>query len=184
MCTKLSKEATELLLQTPEEAEIERIEVMAGLLEEKLKIMNELDEAMLNVYNEIQIEIEESAQTTDGILTTKRKIERYTKLFKQMGIKDFGPAQDQANNDLNVTNSNGDSSEKTGVNNEENIENVSSHVLNNLPAFQVATTANNVTPPAGHFVSSLPKLPKLELPKFEGKLNRLEFLGFIRVHNT
>ena len=84
--TKLPKEATELLLQTPEEADIERSEVTAGLLEEKLKILNELDEAILNVcdVNEIQIEIEEPVQTTtDGILTTKRKIERYTKLFKQ-----------------------------------------------------------------------------------------------------
>ena len=134
MCTKLSKEATELLLQTPppEEAEIERSKVIAGLLEEKLKILNELDKAILNVYdvNEIQIEIEESAQMTDGILTMKRKIERYTKLFKQKGIKDLGPGKDQVNNDGNVTNSNWDSSttvqmeniESTGVNNEENID--------------------------------------------------------------
>ena len=108
VCTKLSKEATELLLQTPEETEIERSEIIAGVLKKNLKILNELYEAILNVcdVDEIQIEIEESAQKTDGILTTKQKIERYTKLFKQKGIKDLGPRQDQVNNDGNVTNSN------------------------------------------------------------------------------
>ena len=111
MCTKLSKEVTELLLQTPEEAEIERSEVLAELLEEKLKILNELNETILNVCDVKEIKIVEK-----------------------------------------------------------NIENASSHILNNSPAFQAATTANNVTPPAGHFLSSLPKLPKLELPKFKGKL--------------
>ena len=64
MCTKLEKEATELL-QIPEGEgdHIERSEVIALQLQEKLKLLSEIDEEILDIcdVNDIQNEIEESA---------------------------------------------------------------------------------------------------------------------------
>ena len=81
VCTKLEKEAIELL-QTHEETGIRRIEVIVGQFGEKLKVLNEIDEQILNIrdVNEIQTEIEESAEISVRILNTKWKLERYAKL--------------------------------------------------------------------------------------------------------
>ena len=179
VCTKLEKEAIELL-QIYEETRVERSEVIVGQLEEKLKVLNEIDEQILNIcdVNEIQTEIEESAAISDRILNTKRKLERYTKLAEVNVTKDIEPVQENIENENtngNVSNSNMDSSttmatETVNIDNGENIENTSSHAVTDSPALQEATITNVPTTSAGQFVSSLPKLPKLELPKFGGKV--------------
>jgi hypothetical protein len=52
---------------------------------------------------------------------------------------------------------------------EENEENTSLNLENSSPLLQQPTTTTISTAPLGHFVPSLPKLPKLELPKYGGK---------------
>jgi len=188
VCTKLEKEAI-ALLQIHEETCVERSEVIVGQLEEKLKVLNEIDEQILNLceVNEIQTEIEESAEISDRILNTKRKLEKYTKLVKVNVIKDVEPVQENIENENtsgNVSNSNLDSSttvatEMVNIDNGENIENRSSHAITDPPALQ---EANAVTTPAGQFVSSLPKLPKLELPKFGGKVT--DWNSFCDLYNS
>ena len=111
-------------------------------------------------------------------MNTKRKLERYTKLVKVNVIKDIEPVQENIENENtngNVSNSNLDSSttmatEIVNIDNGENIENTSSPAITDSPALQAVTTTNVPTTPAGQFVSGLPKLPKLELPKFGGKV--------------
>ncbi len=88
VCTKLEKEANELLLKEPQDDLVERIEVIAKQFEGKLTILSELDEEILNTcdVSEIQGEIEDSAEICDRILNTKRKLERYTKLVKNLVV--------------------------------------------------------------------------------------------------
>ena len=88
VCTKLEKEANELLLKEPQDDLVERIEVIAKQFEGKLTILSELDEEILNTcdVSEIQGEIEDSAEICDRILNTKRKLERFTKLAKNLVV--------------------------------------------------------------------------------------------------
>jgi hypothetical protein len=53
---------------------------------------------------------------------------------------------------------------------EENEENTSLNLGNSSPLLQQSTTTTMSTTPMGHFVPSLPKLPKLEIPKYGGKV--------------
>ena len=73
--TKLAKEAYELLHST--DVDIQRCEVISNQLEEKMNILNNINEEILGVceVSEIGGEIEEAALVTDRILNTKSKIE-------------------------------------------------------------------------------------------------------------
>ena len=184
VCTKLEKEATELL-QIPEGEgdHIERSEVIALQLQEKLKLLSEIDEEILDIcdVNDIRNEIEESAEISDRISNTKRRIDKHTKSAKSAKV------QDHINNmNVIVTNSNltpSTSMEQESIENttestndnlpdtiEENEENTSLNLGNSSPLLQQSTTTTMSTTPLGHFVPSLPKLPKLELPKYGGKV--------------
>ena len=78
MCTKLAKEA-EGVIQSQDEENINRSEVIHSLLSEKLKILNELDEEILGLceIKDIEIEIEESSEIVARILNATKKIEKY-----------------------------------------------------------------------------------------------------------
>ena len=104
---RVQKTLERIIVTDPEEADIEQSKVIAGLLEDELKILNKLHEEILHVCDakKIQTEIEESAKTSHVILTTKRKIETYFKLFKQKVIKDLEPGHNRINTVENITNS-------------------------------------------------------------------------------
>jgi hypothetical protein len=78
VCTKLAKEA-EGVIQSQDEENINRSEVIHSLLSEKLKILNELDEEILGLceIKDIEIEIEESSEIVARILYATKKIEKY-----------------------------------------------------------------------------------------------------------
>ena len=61
VCTKLAKESDEII-QHPGTVDADRYEVIQGLFEEKLKILNEIDAEILGLCDieEIEQEIEES----------------------------------------------------------------------------------------------------------------------------
>ena len=80
VCTKLAKKADELL-HLPGDVDVDRCEIIRSLLEEKLKILTEIDEEILGLCDvkDIEQEIEESAEVVSRILTGKRKLENALK---------------------------------------------------------------------------------------------------------
>ena len=78
--TKLVKEAIELLQST--DVDIQRCKVIYSQLEDKMKILNEINEEILGIceVSEIEHEIEEAAVVTDRVLSTKSKIEAARKI--------------------------------------------------------------------------------------------------------
>ena len=105
--TKLMKEAMELL-QTPEAENIERCEIIAAQLKEKVTLLTQIDEEILNLcdVSEIGVEIEESAEISDRISETpKRKIDKQTKAAKN---------HDNINTNVNDANSNLNSTTEQG----------------------------------------------------------------------
>ena len=78
VCTRLAKEA-EQVVQSQDEENIDRSEVIHSLLSEKLKILNKLDEEILGLceVKDIEREIEESSEIIARILNATKKIEKY-----------------------------------------------------------------------------------------------------------
>ena len=114
VCTKLEKEATELL-QIPE-GEGDHIELLSKINEEILDICD---------VNDIQNEIELSAEISDRISNTKRRIDKHTKSAKS------AKGQDHINNtNVIVTNSNSILSTSMV---QESIENTTESTTDNLP---------------------------------------------------
>ena len=76
VCTKLVKEAEELAI-SPENGDISRCEIIKSLLQEKLKILNDIDEEILGLCDikEIESEIEESTEIVARILNAIKNIE-------------------------------------------------------------------------------------------------------------
>ena len=160
---------------------MEKCKVIAGQLEGKLKLLSELDNEILNICNvgEIQNEIEEAAEISDGILDVVRIIGEKTKASEEKSsntnAKGSSPSTslDQPNesennvsNVVNVQNSSSDSNpnneRNTVVNSDLANEVTNSSLLSNPE--QIASTS------FVHLAGSLPKLPKLQLPKFSGKV--------------
>ena len=77
VCTKLAKEANELVIYM-EDDDHARCEIVKNLLQEKLEIINELDEEIPGLCDiaEIQGEIEESTKVVARILNAIKKIEK------------------------------------------------------------------------------------------------------------
>ena len=77
VCTKLAKETDELL-HLPGDIDVDRSEIIRSLLEAKLKILSEINEEILGLcdVNDIEQEIDESAEVLARILNAKRKLER------------------------------------------------------------------------------------------------------------
>ena len=180
VCTKLEKEANELLLKEPQDDLVKRIEVIAKQFEGKLTILSELDEEILNTcdVSEIQGEIEDSAEICDRILNTKRKLERYTKLAKNlvvtngnntianMNSSNTTASIEQENTAENLTNLTESTTESNVL--IENASNQTTSEIVNEENTSASLVNDNTT--TGHFTSSMPKLPKLELPKYGGKV--------------
>ena len=74
VCTKLTKEADELL-HLPGDVDVDRSEIIRSLLEAKLKILSDLDEEILGLCDvkDIEQEIEESAEAVARILRNLSK---------------------------------------------------------------------------------------------------------------
>lgn len=125
--------------------------------------------------SEIGVEIEESAEISDRISETKRKIDKQTKAAKNHD--NINTNVNNANSNLNSATEQGNTTNliesststmnTTGGNEIE--ENTSHNSVNSQASPQQTVTTNTTTTP-GNFVSSLPKLPKLELPKFGGQI--------------
>ena len=176
--TKLAKEASELL-QTPEGENIERCEIIAIQLEEKLVLLTKLDEEILNICDvtEIQGEIEESAVISDRILEIKRKIDKQTKAARNRDVNIKTNVSNDGNLNLAAGQENTsnaiESAVTTNTMDESELveENTSQNSGEDQPSpQQPQQTITNTTSTTGNFMSSLPKLPKLELPKFAGRI--------------
>jgi hypothetical protein len=182
VCVQNSKRKRLNYYKYPKAKEITSNEAKLLLYNSK-KLLSEIDEEILDIcdVNDIQNEIEESAEISDRISNTKRRIDKHTKSAKSAKV------QDHINNmNVIVTNSNltpSTSMEQESIENttestndnlpatiEENEENTSLNLGNSLPLLQQSTTTTMSTTPLGHFVPSLPKLPKLEVPKYGGKV--------------
>ena len=80
VCTKLQKEAAELVLQAINEDDdtINRCEIIQSMLEEKRRLLEKIDEEILALCDvkDIPAEIEESAEVVARILNTTTKLGR------------------------------------------------------------------------------------------------------------
>ncbi len=164
VCTKLAKEAQELI-ETRNEGNLNRSEVVHSILSEKLKLLNELDEEILGLcdISEIQGEIEETREIASRILDAFKKLEKFNRgqrdIYKVSGETSASSSKNTVViNTIEATNN----PEQTSNNSNETEENVATS------QFQENNNANTSTISANTNVSVKPKLPKLTLPKFKG----------------
>ena len=178
--TKLEKQAIELI-ENPESNNLEKCKVITKQLEAKLKLLSEIDDEILNICDvgDIQHEIEEAAEISDRILDVIRMIGKKAKAvegkFDNTSTKVSSPStnlhqpNESGSIESNVENIQ-NSSSNSSPNNEENTvlnSNDTNEVVNNsfsANSEQIASTSNV------HSTTSLPKLPKLQLPKFNGRV--------------
>jgi hypothetical protein len=85
VCTKLTKETEEII--HADEIDYDRCEVIRSLLEEKSKILMDIDEEILGICEiaSIEYEIEESADVMGRILSAKRKLDKVKLEAKKTG---------------------------------------------------------------------------------------------------
>ena len=176
MCTKLEKQTIELIARAQND-DFERCKVLARQLGAKLKLLNEIDGEILNICEvpDIQREIEESAEISDRILEAVRIIEKETKATEAK----------VSNTSINISIPSVNSEQSTEVETiEPNVENVQTSTSPNPDNGRVdgiSDDSNNVTnnstmseqiasTPNVHLAVSLPKLPRLQLSKFSGKI--------------
>jgi hypothetical protein len=164
VCTKLAKEAQELI-ETRNEGNLNRSEVVHSILSEKLKLLNELDEEILGLcdISEIQGEIEETTEIASRILDALKKLEKFNRgqrvINKVSGETSASSSENTVViNTIEATNN----PEQTSNNSNETEENVATS------QFQENNNANTSTISANTNISVKPKLPKLTLPKFKG----------------
>ena len=137
-----------------------------------------IDDEILNICKvaNIQREIKESAEISDRILEAVRIIEKETKATKRK----------VSNTSINVSILSVNSEQPTEVEtiepNVENVQNSTNPNPDNGGVVGISDDSNNVTnnsimseqiasAPNVHLAASLPKLPKLQLLKFSGKLS-------------
>ncbi|XP_046857875.1 uncharacterized protein LOC124451297 [Xenia sp. Carnegie-2017] len=179
VCTKLEKESVEMLSQPPHDDLVKRSEIIAQQLEGKLRILCELDEEILNTcdVNEMQGEIEDSAEISDRVMSIKRKIERYIKCAKNDSLVDTNVNDTISNS--NLTNMSNPGQNESIENSNENVENVTENYCfiegsSNQATSEIVNegnvTSDNTTTTV-QFKSNRPKLPKLEHPKYGGKVS-------------
>ena len=231
VCTKLVREAIELLDST--EVDIERCEVIAEQLENRMKILDEINEEIISICEvaDIEREIEDAAAVKDRILNTKRKIEtaKKSKIIQEIAgdVNDFvtpspnptpqvehspntveptiaTASNTTTNNDANTnainTNTNTINTNTNTINTSTNTIDTSTNTIDtntnaintNTNTIDTNTNADNTntndltnfngstsTTPAS---TTLPKLPKLQLPKFSGKIT--EWSAFWDLYNS
>lgn len=165
VCTKLEREAVELLRSSDLNVDIiERCEVIASQLEVKTKLLNEIDEEILGMseVSEIENEIEESVVIADRILNTRQKIDKLKETEGSVANTNVAnsPSKDAPNTDSN---------QRLMENATVNLTNTNSETIDNA---NVNTSFNSTTTihQQATATASLPKLPKLELPKFRGQV--------------
>jgi hypothetical protein len=178
VCTKLTKE-TEEIIHT-DEIDYDRCEVIRSLLEEKSKILTDIDEEILGICEiaSIEYEIEESADVMGRILSAKRKLDKVKLEAKKTGNTKASTVTIQHENGNIATTSSENSSEVTI-----HASNVTNHESGSESGGII--NASNGPPEVGNMgehgatesnqisVSSLkPKLPKLTLPKFKGQFTK------------
>ena len=207
VCTKLAREALELLDSS--EVDIERCGVIAEQLESKMKILDEINDEIIGICDvtEIEHEIEEAAAITDRILNTRRKIEvaKKPKISQEIAgnVNVVAPSPSpapqveqspvEAASTSNTTISSDENTTSTAVSNTSIIanENTNTNAIN-LDTNTIITDTNTAittnstslnaptsTTPAS---MTLPKLPKLQLPKFSGKVT--EWSAFWDLYNA
>ena len=189
--TKLAKEAYELLHST--DVDIQRCEVISNQLEEKMNILNNINEEILGVYevSEIGGEIEEAALVTDRILNTKSKIEAAKKAQNTANVSVVASSTVSVESQIENSPNTDENTGNLAINNEinasgDNVNNPSNDNTsnNNASHNNTNTTLPITTTPVNSVPSqlTLPKLPKLELPKFSGKVT--EWSSFWDLYNT
>ena len=173
--TNLEKLAVELI-ENPESDNLEKCKVITKQLEAKLKLLSEIDDEILNICDvgDIQHEIEEAAEVSDRISDVIRIIGKKAKAvegkFDNTSTKVSSPSTNlHQPNESNVENIQNSSSNSSPYNEENTVQNSNdtNEVVNNsfsANSEQIASTSNV------HSTASLPKLPKLQLPKFNGRV--------------
>lgn len=162
VCTKLAKEADELL-HLPGDVDIDRSEIIRSLLEAKLKILSEIDEEILGLCDveDIEQEIEESAEVVSRILNAKRKLEKALKPGMSKGIN---KGDGQLPSHLIPTQQDGNSNSTHSTNGDQS-NGTSQNEVNTDMSQPIAMTTTSTT-------TVKPKLPKLTLPKFKGDVTK------------
>ena len=189
--TKLAKEAYELLHST--DVDIQRCEVISNQLEEKMNILNNINEEILGVceVSEIGGEIEEAALVTDRILNTKSKIEAAKRAQNTANVSVVASSTVSVESQIENSPNTDENTGNLAINNEinrsgDNVNNPSNDNTsnNNVSLNNTNTTLPITTTPVNSVPSQLtfPKLPKLELPKFSGKVT--EWSSFWDLYNT
>ena len=164
MCTRLAKEA-EQDVQSQDEENIDRSEVIHSLLSEKLKILNELDEEILGLceVKDIEREIEESSEIVARILNATKKIEKYKRGQANVNKVSNQTIVSQSEDVAVITNETPSNTEQI----HDNLNETSSQATSQL---QGDHNVNTSSPYSNTTMSSKPKLPKLTLPKFRGQV--------------
>ena len=170
VCTKLAKETDELL-HLPGDIDVDRSEIIRSLLEAKLKILSEIDEEILGLcdVNDIEQEIDESAEVLARILNAKRKLER------AVNSKVVNDGQNQVTSQLAPSQANENTSSTHGTAAEGDNQSSSEASQNELNTSQGAVNTSTSQPTAISTVTTTtikPKLPKLTLAKFKGEVTK------------
>ena len=174
VCTKLQKEADELVLQDFNENDdtVNRCEIIQSMLEEKRRLLEKIDEEILALCDvkDIPAEIEEPADVVARILNTTTKLGRYRRKEAKKTIQAVSAEtitiQDGEN--AQVSNEIAENSGENIVSNSPTLINTSTteSVSNNgNPSIVGGTVVNSTT-------SYKPKLPKLSLAKFKGEVTK------------
>ena len=172
VCTKLQKEADELVLQAFDENDeiVNRCEIIQGMLEEKRKLLERIDEDILALCDvkDIPAEIEESAEVVTRLLKATTKLGKYRRKEPKKTI--------QAVSDETITIQDGENSQVTS----DIVENSSENNVSDSPTLVNTSTTENVNngnvSTMGGTISSAtsykPRLPKLSLAKFKGEVTK------------
>ena len=167
VCTKLiTKETDEIVHATV--IDYDRCEVIRALLEEKSKILNDIDEEILGICEVANIgaEIEESTEVMARILDAKRELDKAKLNTKDTGATNISMAT--------ISNENGTNTTGNIATTSENLSEVTNTEGGNGSGLNDSNMGAAVTSGQEQIsVSSLkPKLPKLTLPKFKGQVTK------------
>ena len=156
-----------------------------------MKILNEINEEILGIceVSEIEHEIKEAAVVTDRVLNTKRKIEaaRKTQNSGNVNVVPSPPTLERSSNTSENTGNSATSSDNIDAttDSENNVSASNSTSINTEVSNVNTNTSSSIgSAPISSIIpaSTLPKLPKLQLPKFSGKVT--EWSSFWDLYNT
>ena len=167
--TKLVKESEELV-KSQDDGDVGRCEIIKGLLQEKLKILNDIDDEILELcsVDDIEREIEESAEVVVRILHAIKKIEGVTqgqsRSQSATGSNDVIPIQ--------TIDSVTASTNATSVNVSDNVNSDSGNVNTSNTSINTSVNTSNTSVVNTSVMSCKAKLPKLSLVKFKGQITK------------